>query len=91
VSHLFHDALQVERDDGFVFDDEHLGARLAGDFAHCLGRHFAHLIFRHSQDDRGVAGAETFHCRQQQCLPMRGRELFQPLLHSILNARCAAC
>ena len=63
-----NDALDIKRDDRFVFDNQNVGSDLTVQFLTCGLQQVGNLVEIDIENDRHVAGRETLHGHQQQSL-----------------------
>jgi hypothetical protein len=67
-------SLDVERDDRLVFDDQHVGRHLVGDFPAGLFDQRVHRLRRSAEDRRDLARREPLHRAQQKRLARQRRD-----------------
>ena len=75
VAEPFHQTLEVERDEGFVFDDQHVGGDFGGEFAAGILDQFAQLRHVDIQHLGGVVFRKPFQRHQQKGLARHRRDL----------------
>ena len=75
MAETFHQALEIERDEGLVLDDQHVGGDLGGELAAGILDQFAQLRHVDIEHLGGVVFRQPFQRDQQKGLARHRRDL----------------